>query len=60
MKLFNQFTILPRYLIAFNYAGNIMEDAKINLERDNHLTEDYWNRECRKHPTNKHCLIYCD
>ena len=60
MKLFNQFTIIPRYLKAFNYACNRMEDAKINLERDNHLIEDYWKRECREHPTNKHCLVYCD
>jgi len=42
MKLFNQFTILPRYLKAFNYAGNRMEEIKRNLDRDNHLFEDYY------------------
>ena len=60
MKLFNQFTILPRYLKAFNYAGNRMEETTRNLDRDNHLFEDYWKRECREHPTNQHCLVYCD
>ena len=59
MKLFNQFTILPRYPRAFNYAGNKMEDTTKNLNRNN-LSEDYWNRECREHPTNQHCLVYCD
>ena len=47
MKLFNQFTILPRYLKAFNYAVNRMEEITRNLDRDNHLFEDYWKRECR-------------
>jgi len=60
MKLFNQFTILPRYLKAFNYAGNRMEEITRNLDRDNHLFEDYWKSECREHPTNQHCLVYCD
>ena len=41
MKLFNQFTILPRYLKAFNYAGNKMEETTRNLDRDNHLFEEY-------------------
>ena len=60
MKLFNQFTILPRYLKAFNYAGNRMEETTRNLDPDKHLFEDYWKRECREHPTNHHCLVYCD
>ena len=54
MKLFNQFTILPRYLKAFNYAGNRMEEIARNLDRDNHLFEDYWKRECSAHPTKQH------
>ena len=57
MKLFNQFTILPRYLKAFNYAGSRMEEITRNLDPDNHLFEDYWKRECRDHPTNQHCLV---
>jgi len=60
MKLFNQFTILPRYLKAFIYAGNRMEETTRNPKIDNYLIEDYWKRECREHPTNHHCLVYCD
>ena len=60
MKLFNQFTILPRCLKAFNYAGNRMEETTRNLDRDNHLIKNYWQKECREHPTNPHCLVYCD
>ena len=60
MKLLNQFTILPRYLRAFNYAGNKKEDTTRDLVRHNYLIEDYWKRECREHPTNQHCLVYCD
>ena len=22
--------------------------------------EDYWNNECKHHPTNNHCKVYCD
>jgi hypothetical protein len=22
--------------------------------------EDYWNKECEKHPSNNHCKIFCD
>ena len=60
MKLFNQFTILPRYLKAFNYAGSRMGEKKRNLDTYNHLIEDYWKKECKEHPANKHCLVYCD
>ena len=60
MKLFNQFTILPRSLRAFNYIENRMVETTRNLDRDNNLTEDYWVKECKEHPTNKHCLVYCD
>ena len=55
MKLFNQYTILPRNLRVFNYAGNRMEDKTRNLDRDNHLIEDCWKRECRERQTNQHC-----
>jgi hypothetical protein len=37
-----------------------MEETTRNLDRDNHLFEDYWKRECKVHPTNQHCLVYCD
>ena len=60
MKLFKQFTIIQRYLRAFNYAGNRIEDTTRNLDKNDYLIEDYWKRECRENPTNHHCLVYCD
>ena len=46
MKLFNQFTILKKNLRDLDYT----KKNKIN----------YWTRECEEHPTNQHCLVYCD
>ncbi len=46
MKLFNQFTILKKNLRDLDYA----KKNKFN----------YWTRECEEHPTNPHCLVYCD
>ena len=46
MKLFNQFTILKKNLRDLDYA----KKNKVN----------YWTRECEEHPTNPHCLVYCD
>ena len=60
MKLFNQFKILPRYLIAYNYAGlnlNNMPKGIDNCPMEGH---DFWNKEYREHPKNQNCLIYCD
>ena len=60
MTLFNQFNILPRYLTAFNYAGlNLHKTPKV-LEQCPVEFQTYWDKECRKHPTNQNCLIYCD
>ena len=50
MKFKNLFSILPKYLSAY---GNLKPEQ-------NYLKQVYWERECRDHPTNKHCLIYCD
>ena len=46
MKLFNQFTILKKNLRDLDYA----KKNKVN----------YWTKECEEHPTNPHCLVYCD
>ena len=46
MKLFNQFTILKK-----------------NLRDIDYLTREkvyFWEKECKEHPTQKHCLVYCD
>jgi len=46
MKLFNQFTILKKNLRDLDYATK--------------EKTDYWEKECQEHPTNQHCLVYCD
>ena len=54
MKLANTFTILPRFLNAFNYVDTKVETPKKEIK------QTYWEKECLEHPTNNHCLIYCD
>ena len=46
MKLFNQFTILKKNLRDLDYV----KKNRVN----------YWKKECEVHPTNQHCLVYCD
>ena len=60
MKLFNQFNILPRYLTAFNYAGLKLEYFPKEIEKYPSDFKNFWDKECRDHPTNQNCLIYCD
>ncbi len=60
MKLFNQFSILPRYLNAFNYAGEKMKETPKELDKCPPKIKSFWEKECMEHPTNIHCLIYCD
>ena len=60
MKLFNQFNILPRYLTVFNYAGLNLNNTPKEIEKCPIELQDFWNKECREHPTNQNCLIYCD
>ena len=60
MKLFNQFNILPRYLTAFNYAGLNLNETPKELEKCTPEFQNFWEKECREHPTNQNCLIYCD
>ena len=54
MKLANTLTILPRFLNAFNYVDNKVETPKKKIK------QTFWEKECLEHPTNNHCLIYCD
>ena len=57
MKLFN---ILPKYFIAFNYAGlNLNETPKL-IEECPQKFQNFWEKECYDNPTNQNCLIYCD
>ena len=60
MKLFNQFNVLPRYLTAFNYAGLNLNETPKELEKCTPEFQNFWDKECREHPTNQNCLIYCD
>ena len=60
MKLFNQFSILPRYLNAFNYAGEKMKNTPKEIEKCPPEIKNFWKKECMEYPTNTHCLIYCD
>ena len=60
MKLFNQFNVLPRYLTAFNYAGLNLNETPQELEKCTPEFQNFWDKECREHPTNQNCLIYCD
>ena len=46
MKLFNQFTILKKNLRDIDYLTR--------------LKVDFWEKECKEHPTQKQCLVYCD
>ena len=60
MKLFNQFNVLPKYLTAFNYAGLKVNETPKELQKCNPEFQNFWEKECREHPTNQNCLIYCD
>jgi len=57
MKLFNFF---PRYLTAFNFAGLNFNGTLQELEKCSLEFQNFWEKECREHPTNQNCLIYCD
>ena len=56
MKLFNQFNVLPRYLTAFNYAGLNLNETPKELEKCTPKFQNFWDKECREHPTNHNCL----
>ena len=60
MKLFNRFNILPKYLTAFNYAGLNLNETPKELEQYNPELQNYWDKECKKNPTNQNCLIFWD
>ena len=51
-------------LMALNDTFTIqeMELNKKDLSYDIKAKEleAYWNNECKEHPTNNHCKIYCD
>ena len=60
MKLFNQFSILSRYLNTYNYAGEKIKGTPKELEDCSPEIKNFWENECMEHPKNGSCLIYCD
>ena len=72
MKIQRSFTVLPKYFNDFQkYFNNadeklvsytyIPEYLRKNTEKNSEaLIKNYWDKECLSHPTNKHCLVYCD
>ena len=57
MKLFN---ILQKYLNGFNHAESHLKQPPKEIEKCTQQFQNFWDRECREHPTNQNCLIYCD
>ena len=60
MKLFNQFSTLPRYFNAFNYKGEKMKKTPKEIKKCPPEIRNFWKKEFMEYPTNNHCLIYCD
>ncbi len=72
MKIQTPFTVPPKYfnnfhnlfynadekLVSYTYIPKyLMENTEKNSES---LIKNYWDKECLNHPTNQHCLVYCD
>ena len=72
MKIQTPFTVLPKYFNDFrNYFNNANEELvsysyipeylrKNTKKNSNALIKSYWDKECLNHPTNQHCLVYCN
>ena len=72
MKIQTPFTFLPKYFNDLhNYFNNANEELvsytyipgylRKNTEKNSEaLIKSYWDKECLNHPTNNHCLSYCD
>ena len=37
---------------------SVIKDAISDIKRVS--KKEYWDKECQDHPSNKHCLVYCD
>ena len=72
MKIQTPFIVRPKYFNDFlNYFNNANEELvsytyipeypRKNTEKNSKaLIKSYWDKECLNHPTNQHCLVYCD
>ena len=45
---------------AFNYAGLNLNETPQELQKCTPEFQNFWEKECREHPTNQNCVIYCD
>ena len=43
-----------------NATTDIVRMHDFNYQFPKEEKQNYWEKECRKHPSNKHCLFYCD
>ena len=43
-----------------NATSDIWRMHDFNYQLPNNELKKYWDQECRRHPTNNHCKIYCD
>ncbi len=60
MKLFNQFSIITKYLSTFHFAGLNLNVTPKEFEQVHLKFKNFWDQECIENPTNQNCLIYCD
>ena len=37
-----------------------LNNKNLSYDIKSNELEAYWNNECAKHPSNKHCKIFCD
>ena len=51
MKLTTPFSVIKNAISDIQR----MHDFNYSLPKHN-----YWEDECKDHPTNSHCLVYCD
>tara|TARA_B100000579_G_C22308659_1_gene610570 strand:- start:279 stop:506 length:228 start_codon:yes stop_codon:yes gene_type:complete len=68
--LLKKFNIQPFFLLFQEVLNMALNDTfNILSKRSNHLVygssshipiKDYWAEECKRHPSKKGCLFYCD
>ena len=54
MKIFNQFSVLPRYLNALYYPGEKMKETPKELKKFLLEIKNFWYKEFMEYPTNGH------
>ena len=54
MKLTTPFSALK------NATADMWRMHDFNYQLPKKEEKEYWHQECKSHPTNNHCKIYCD